>query len=672
MPRRIGRPARPVVILRSNAPDPVIPPHAIQNVKEAARIEEVVGEFVDLKRKGARFLALCPFHNEKTPSFNVTPNLGIYKCFGCGESGDAIGFLMKHEHLGYVEAIKWLAKRYNIELPEEEATPEQAAEQNERESLAVVQSWALQWSIDQLWNGQEGRRIGLSYFHERGFRDDIIRHFQLGYVPEKGDAFAKAAIANGFQPEILEKAGWIKRRDDGTPWDFFQGRITFPIHGLGGQPIAFGARTLRSDKKLPKYFNSPESALYHKSRSLYGIHFAKKAIAEQENCYLVEGYTDVIGLHQSGITNVVASSGTSLTEDQVRLIKRYSKHVTILYDGDPAGIKASLRGIDLILAEGLNVKVVLFPEGEDPDSFSRSRSSEETTAFLAQAAKDFLVFKAELLMRDTAGDPVRKAEAIHEIVESIALVPDLVLRSLYIQQCSRLLEVNEQALISEMNKVLRRQYRKQVGGGQYVPEEVLAPAVAPQQQELEDLGTVPQERDLLRMLIQYGHLEVNVPYTDEEGNTTESMTPVAEFIFHELALDEIELDDPTMRSLYLDYRHKVNLGEAVDASHYTGGTNEEWRKLAIDLLTEKHLLSPNWRDKHRIQTNREHDTLLEAVNEAIHILKERRVDRLILKQQEALKETTDDDEIVMALTKIQALNQVKKLLAKQTGRVVVG
>ena len=288
----------------------MISPRSVQQVKDVVRVEEVLGEFLDLKRKGPRYLGLCPFHNEKTPSFNVSPHLGIYKCFGCGESGDAITFLQKQEHLSFAEAIRWLAKRYNIELEEEEQSPEQQLEQSERESLGVVQQWAMEWSIGQLWSTDEGKRIGLSYFRERGFRDETIKAFQLGYVPESGSAFAKAAIEHGFSKDLLEKAGWIKLRDNGDPWDFFQGRVTFPIHGLTGQPIAFGARTLKSDKKLPKYFNSPESVLYVKSRSLYGIAFARKAIAEKNNCCLVEGYTDVISLHQAGITNVVASSGT--------------------------------------------------------------------------------------------------------------------------------------------------------------------------------------------------------------------------------------------------------------------------------------------------------------------------------------------------------------------------
>ncbi|MBK8615199.1 MAG: DNA primase [Flavobacteriales bacterium] len=650
----------------------MITPRTIQNVKDVVRIEEVLGDFIALKRKGPRYLGLCPFHNEKTPSFNVSPNLGIYKCFGCGESGDAITFLTKHEHLSYPEAIRWLAKRYQVDIEEEESSPEQVLEQSERESLSVIQQWALNWSVDQLWNTDEGKRIGHGYFRERGFTDATIKEFQLGYVPERGDAFAQAALANGFNPELLEKAGWIKRREDGTPWDFFQGRVTFPVQGVTGQPIAFGARTLRSDKKLPKYFNSPESVLYIKSRSLYGIFHAKKAIVEQGTCCLVEGYTDVISLHQAGIHNVVASSGTSLTEDQVRLIKRYAPSVTILYDGDNAGIKASLRGIDLILKEGLNVKVVLFPNGEDPDSFARTRPSSELAAFIKDNAKDFLVFKAGLLMADAGDDPVSKAAAIHEIVESIALVPDHVLRSLYLQQCSRLLLVNEQALISELNKVLRRAYKKKLGGDQGVPEEMLEPSAAPPQPEVEVLGTRPQEQDLLRMLLLYGDERVTVPLQDlETGLSSDEETSVAELIFQELAADGITFDDTILNAIYLDYRHAANLGNPMSPNSYASHSDDAWRSAAIDLLTEKHLLSINW-TRHRIHVPHEKERLLDAVLEGMTILKERRVDRMIRDKQELLKGEISDDTLTNVMLEIQQLNELKKALAKHTGRVVVG
>lgn len=649
----------------------MIAPHAIQQVKEAARVEEVVGEFVALKRKGPRFLGLCPFHNEKTPSFNVSPNLGIFKCFGCGEAGDSITFLQKHEHLSYVEAIRWLAKRYQIELPEEERTEEQQIEQSERESLGVVQQWALDWSVDQLWNQDEGKRIGLAYFRERGFNDTTIRTFQLGYVPERGNAFAVAALAHGFSAELLEKAGWIKRRDDGTAWDFFSGRVTFPIFGLSGQPIGFGARTLKSDKKLPKYFNSPESVLYNKSRSLYGIFHAKKAIVEQQQCYLVEGYTDVISLHQAGIANVVASSGTSLTEDQVRLIKRYSPVVTILYDGDAAGMKASLRGIDLVLKEGLNVKVVTFAEGQDPDSFAKSHTSSELLEHLTANAKDFLVFKAALLMADCGDDPVKKAAAIHEIVESIALVPDQVLRSLYVQQCSTMLSINEQALLSEMNKVLRKQYRKNLGGDQPVPEEYMAPELAAPQVQAEDVGTSYQERDMLRLLLSYGQERIMAPVVHEDDSVTEEETSLAELMFELLAMDDILFDEPIFREIYLDYRHTKNIGEDLQISHYLSHENDTWRRTAIDLLAERHVLSPNWKERHKIHVKRESESLFNALEEAIDILKERRVDRMLVDLDKKLPDAEYEDQLIILAEKNRIL-PIKLKLSKKTGRVIVG
>lgn len=650
----------------------MIQPHSIQQVKDAVRIEEVLGEFVQLKRKGPRYLGLCPFHNEKTPSFNVNPQLGIFKCFGCGESGDAISFLQKQEHLSFTEAVRWLAKRYQIELEEEAPSPEQQHEQDERESLGIVQQWALNWSVDQLWNTDEGRAVGLSYFKERGFQEGTIKEFKLGYVPDRGDAFAKAALAHGFTPELLEKAGWVKLRDDGSAWDFFKGRVTFPIQGLTGQPIAFGARTLKSDKKLPKYFNSPESALYVKSRSLYGIFHARKAIAGQEACLLVEGYTDVISLHQAGIRNVVASSGTSLTVDQVRLIKRFAPAVTVLYDGDAAGIKASLRGIDLLIAEGLAVKVAALPDGADPDSFAKERSSTEISDFLKTNAKDFLVFKADLLVGEAGNDPVKKAAAIHELVESIALVPDMVLRSLYVKQCATMLQVAEQALVSEMNKVLRKAYRKHLGE-EAVPEVVPAatPTVQPQP-GMEDLGTYHQERDLLRLLINYGQERIVAIVEDQDQDVLEEEYSVAQFIFQLLAMDDILPDDPLFQAVYRDYSKAVKMDEKVDRNRYLNHENEQWRKLAIDLLSDPHVLSPQWAGMHKIHVMREDEKLYFAARQCVYVLKERRLDRMIKERQEELKTLADPGKVEQLMQYLIGLQQIKRTLAQFTGRVVVG
>lgn len=650
----------------------MIPKHIGQQIKDAAQVEEVVGRFVELKKKGSRYLACCPFHNEKTPSFNVTPSMGIYKCFGCGKAGDSVSFLMEHEHMSYPEALRWLAGLYNIEVVEEEATEEQKVEQSERESLAVVQSFALRWSQEQLWDSEEGKRIGLSYFHERGLSDETILKFQLGYVPESGHAFVDAAREAGYQDELLVSAGWIKVNDNGRAWDFFQGRVTFPIFSLSGQPIAYGARTLRSDKKLAKYFNSPESLLYYKSKVLYGINRARKSIAQKDVCYLVEGYTDVISLDQAGVENVVASSGTSLTPDQVRLIKRYTKNVTILYDGDAAGIKASLRGIDIILGEGLNVKIVLFPEGEDPDSYAKSHEAHELVDYLETQSKDFIVFKTDLLLQEAKDDPVKKAGLIHDIVSSIAEIPDQILRNLYVQQCSTKLDIAEQALLSELNKILRKNYQKKFAKEHDVPlPEVEYVESHTPFEKLEEEGTMVQEKDLLRMLINYGSEEVLVPVPDDPDAEPEPCK-VSEVMFEMLAVDDIQFEDDAMKEIYLDMRQRSNLDQKADAQYYTTHENEAWRSVAIELLSDPHQLSENWLERHKIHVTKESDRLLAAIEEGVHILKERRVDRMIKDIQEDLKQATDDEEIRGLMKTQMRLFEAKKAFAKVTGRVVVG
>lgn len=646
----------------------MIPNHLAQTIKDAAQIEEVVGQFVELKKKGSRYLTHCPFHNEKTPSFNVTPSMGIYKCFGCGEAGDSVSFLMRHEHMNYPEALRWLADLYNIEIVEEEATPEDKLEQDERESLGIIQKFALRWTQEQLWESEEGKRIGLSYFRERGMTDETIREFQLGYVPTSGTAFVEKARQEGYQDELLVKAGWIKVNEDGRAWDFFQGRVTFPIFSLSGQPIAFGARTLRTDKKLAKYFNSPESLLYHKSKVLYGVYAGRKSIVAEDNCYLVEGYTDVIAMHQAGLKNVVASSGTSLTSDQVRLIRRYSKNVTILYDGDPAGIKASMRGIDLVLAEGMNVKVVLFPDGDDPDSFVKKHESHEVLEFLRSNAQDLIMFKTGLLLEEAQNDPVKKAGLVHDIVGSIAQIPDHVLRSLYVKECSNLLEIGEQALLNELNKALRKIHRKQTGREVEIPEPMDTTPQTPIPQ-VKDLGTMPQERDLLRMLMNYGMETIHAPIDGSEE--VEEIT-VAALMFELLAIDDIRFDDPILREIYLDMRHRSNLDEDAGAAYYSTHENAGWREVAIELLAEKHELSENWLERHKIHVVTERDRLLAAVEEGVYILKERRVDRMLRDIQDRLKDCTDAAEQKDLLMDQMRLIEAKKALAQETGRVVVG
>jgi DNA primase len=424
----------------------------IQQILDAAEIADVVGEFVTLKRRGTSLIGLCPFHNEKTPSFNVSQAKGIYKCFGCSKGGSSVNFIMEHEHLSYTDALRWLAKKYNIDIREKEESPENVKERNDRESQLIVSEFAQKFFSEQLWDTNTGRLVGLSYLRQRGMRDDIIKKFGIGYCPDGKDLMTNAALKEGFRMEFLEKTGLTIKRED---WirDRFAGRVMFPIHGISGRVIGFGGRTLAQDKTIAKYLNSPESDIYHKSRVLYGIFQAKRSIIQQDKCYLVEGYTDVTSLNQSGIENVVASSGTSLTIDQIRLIRRFTNNVTIIYDGDQAGIKASMRGIDMVLEEGINVKVLPLPEGEDPDSFSRSMGATQLAQYIKDKETDFIKFKTKLLLVGVEKDPISRAKLITDIVSSISVIPHEIVRSEYLKECSRLLDVREEILYNEIRKL---------------------------------------------------------------------------------------------------------------------------------------------------------------------------------------------------------------------------
>ena len=429
-----------------------IPPHIIDDIMQASRIEEVIGEFVNLKRAGSNLKGLSPFTDEKSPSFVVSPSKQIFKCFSTGKGGTVVSFLMEKEHFSYPEALRWLADRYNVEIPEEAPlTAEQQAAITERESLHIINDFAKDYFANSMHETEEGKAIALSYFEERGFRLDIVKKFQLGYCLNKGDDFTKAALKKGYKLEYLEKVGLVKTKENRS-FDFFRGRVMFPIHSVSGRTLGFGGRTLFTDKKIAKYFNSPESIIYNKSEILYGLHFAKGDIIKYDNCFLCEGYTDVISLHQAGIENVVSSSGTSLTKEQIKLIRRYTQTITILYDGDPAGIKASFRGIDLILEEGMNVKVVLFPEGEDPDSYSKSVSTVELENYIKEHTQDFVTFKSEILLKDSKGDPIKKAELIREIIHSVSLIPDQITRSMYSKTLSERFDIDEGIVSNELNK----------------------------------------------------------------------------------------------------------------------------------------------------------------------------------------------------------------------------
>lgn len=441
----------------------------IDRILDAANIVDVVSEFVTLRKRGINYVGLCPFHTDKTPSFYVSPAKNICKCFACGEGGTAVHFIMKHEQLNYFDALRYLAKKYNIEIQERELTDKEKQRKSDRESMLIVNSWAQQYFTTQLYEHVEGKTVGLRYFAERGFREDTIRKFQLGYSLDKRDALYKEATKNGYKKEFLEKTGLVIAYDNGGVNDRFRGRVIFPVHTLSGKVVAFGGRVLKKDEKTAKYVNSPESEIYHKSNELYGIYFAKQAIVKEDRCFLVEGYTDVISMHQAGIENVVASSGTALTQGQIRLIHRFTSNITVLYDGDAAGMKAALRGIDLLLEDGMNVKVVLLPDGEDPDSFARKHNASQFSEFIKQSETDFIRFKTRLLLDDAGTDPIKRSALITDIIRTVAIIPDNIARSIYIRECSAMMEIDEQVLLNEVNKIRLSKEERQNMQGQVTP-----------------------------------------------------------------------------------------------------------------------------------------------------------------------------------------------------------
>jgi len=648
----------------------LIPKDTIQTIIETARIEEVVGEFVHLRKRGVNYVGLCPFHNEKTPSFTVSPAKGIYKCFGCGKAGNSVNFIMEHEHYTYPEALKFLAKKYNIEVEEEQQTPEQIQQLNERESLYAVTEFARKFFTEQLLNTDEGKSIGLSYFKERDFTDKTIDEFQLGYSPDRWDAFTKAAKENGYEKQFLVKTG-LTIDKDGKHFDRFRARVIFPIHNLTGRVIGFGGRILKKDDKKAKYVNSPESEIYNKSKVLYGIYFAKNEIIKKDNCFLVEGYTDVISLFQAGIKNVVASSGTSLTTGQIRLIKRYTPNITILYDGDAAGLKASFRGIDMILEQGMNVKVVLFPEGEDPDSYARTHRSVEVEDYITSQAKDFIRFKTSVLLEETQNDPVKKAGLIKEIVQTISLIPDGITRSLYVKECSALLDMTEQTLMNELNKRLRENFKKK---SRITPPETITPEVQEYQQEKQTefdvYETEYQERDIIRILLNYGQQEIIFEETDENGHPVEIAVEVAKFIVNDIRRDSLEFKDPAFKKIFDEYVQHIERDEIPDENHFKNHEDPEISTLAVNMLLSPYELSENWQKLAKIEVVTESGKLKKAVVNSVLSFKAKMIEKLIFDNQEKLKETENDEDIVILLKEQQKLKNISRLINKELGRIV--
>ncbi|MDP4290142.1 MAG: DNA primase [Bacteroidota bacterium] len=651
----------------------MINPETIQTVIETARIEEVVSDFVSLKKRGANLWGNCPFHNEKTPSFSVSPAKGIFKCFGCGKAGTAVGFVMEHEKLTFPEAIRYLAHKYNIEVAEEKQTDEQIQAVNERESLMQVSAFAQKYFSVQLLQTDEGKSVGLSYFREREITDESIAKFQLGYCNSSWDDFTKHALAEGYKLEFLDKTGLtIVKPDEKKQFDRFRGRVMFPIQNLTGRVIGFGGRIMSSDKTKAKYINSPESEIYNKSHTLYGIFQAKNAIVSSNNCFLVEGYTDVISLHQAGIHNVVASSGTSLTHDQIKLIRRFTPNITILYDGDFAGIKASFRGIDMILEQGMNVRIVLFPDGEDPDSFARKHRSQEVIDFIDKEASDFITFKTNLLLSETGKDPIKKANLIKEIVHSITLIPDKIVRTVYIRECSSILNIEEQVLNTEVNKLLRQKVLKENHlDPQTIPEPEQDQIQTEPEKQKEENDAEGQEREIIRLLLTYGNDDIFFEHEDEFKQIEQIPVKVALFIVNDLSKDEITFENPVYQFIYEAYLKALNEETFPDKLFFLNHNDTTVSSTAVELLFTKYEVTASGWEKNNIFVKEESDRLKVVVEHSLLAMKARKVEHMLDELQQKLKIETDGDEMLMLLQQFQALKSISmQIQAEQLGRVI--
>jgi DNA primase len=648
----------------------------IDKVFETARVEEVIGDFVQLKRAGSNYKGLSPFSDERSPSFMVSPVKQIWKDFSSGKGGSVVTFLMEHEHFTYPEAIRFLANKYNIEIEETETSQEDKIEANEKESMYLVSEFAKSYFHDTLLNTEEGKAIGLSYFKERGFTNETIAKFGLGYSSETWDAFTKEALSKGYQLDYLEKVGLTITREDGKHFDRFKGRVMFPIQSLSGRNLGFGGRILTNDKKAAKYLNSPESEIYHKSKVLYGIFHAKQAIAKQNNCYLVEGYTDVIQFHQAGIENVVASSGTALTPDQIRLINRLTKNITVLFDGDAAGLRASVRGIDLILEEGMNVKVCTFPDGDDPDSFAKKNSYEDLVSYLENNAKDFIQFKASLLMDEANNDPIKKADLIRDMVVSISKIPDRIKREIYIQECSRIMDISEQVLLNTLAQLVQKDISE---AGKKLKQEQKAFEVVKNEPlvQHEKVNIVYElERKIIEMLLLYGSQEADfddfILKANEDGEMIEekesSTEKVHRRIYLSLQEDEVELANPLFKELYNDLISYYNQNEEFNIEHYLMQLSSEHSEIVTDILMleEKELLH-NWEAKN-IYVKSKNKNVSQYVSETIVSLREYLINKLIMDLMQSYSSEEEND-LQELMTTINDYNKLKVNLTNKIGRI---
>ena len=586
----------------------------IERIMDTAKVEEVVGDFVSLRKRGVNMIGLCPFHNEKTPSFTVSPSKNLWKCFGCGKGGKPVHFIMEHEQLSYYEALRWLAKRYHIEFKERELTDEEKREESIRESMFVINQYALQYFTETLHNSEEGKAIGLNYFRHRGLRDETIKKFCLGYSLERRDSFAKTAIAAGYNPDIIAKTGVCYSTEDGRLQDRFWGRVIFPVHTISGKVVAFGGRVLQTNAKAAKYVNSPESEIYHKSDHLYGLYFAKQAIMQKDRCILVEGYLDVISMYQAGIQNVVASSGTSLTTGQIRLIHRFTSNVTLLYDGDKAGIKASIRGIDMLLEEGMNINVVLLPEGEDPDSYAQSHSTEEGEEFIERNKVDFIKFKTNLLLDEVGEDPIKRAGLIGDVVKSIAVVPNDILRSEYIKKCSDMLNVGEQLLVKETAKIRKaraEEAQKRTESSTRNSEESATGTASPepvdefQQNIINSYSNNPlhhKEKAIIQFMLKNGSKLLQVPESKLD-NTPAFTETIISHLYYSFEADGIEFSHPLYRKIFQEAaEHAADL-EFNPENHFIAHPDPEVSALTAELCGERYLLSKFFSEQNSDERN---------------------------------------------------------------------
>ena len=651
----------------------------VDRIYAAANIVDIIGDYVTLKRKGVNYQACCPFHNEKTPSFVVSPSKGVYKCFGCGKGGNAVTFLMEHENITYPEALKMVAKRYGIEVREKELSEEEIRRNDDRESMFVLNGWAAEYFANYLHRETEGQSVGLAYFRQaRGLTDATIRKFGLGFCPAKGDRMSKDALAAGYKKEFLLSTGLsLARERDGSLYDRFRDRVIFPVHNISGRVVAFGGRTLRTDKTVAKYQNSPESEIYSKKRELYGLYFAKRAIQQQDFAIMVEGYLDVISMHQAGIENVVASSGTSLTTEQIRLLGRFTKNITVIYDGDSAGIHASLRGIDMILKEGMNVRVVLLPEPEDPDSFARSHTASEVQAYIRDHERDFLEFKANLLLQDAEGDPIRKAALIGDMVQSIAQIPDPIQRSVYVKECARIMDIDENILISEVAR------KRLTTSGDREADEFLRRQTTLRQREAPqpEVEFVKQveagssfetlEREIVKYLLKYGHCSFDF----KEGRTMVACN-VAEVVFDELGRDNIVFRNPVYAKIMETYRgqwERLGTGTEVPAHCFLNHIDPEVCNASVDILTsdDNYVPSQLWRRK-EIHVESDAEMLAVGVPKAVTLYKSKVVEEMIKELQAKLgDESLPEEEQVALLQRLSGLNKVKVSIARRLQRLIL-